>query len=378
MVNIIAKFSFICKYRKLINIMQFKRIFNKEFHHWSLIIFLFGFVFDVLILPDFEDIHARYIGLTHLLVVAFFIYLREWVVSKNTASEWERKLFELTTFLISFSSGAALSFIFVYAVRLAEFSVSWPLFLLLVLIITANEFVSTHNFRYALDLCVLFTATLFYIIFNTPMILKEQNDNIFIISLIVSISVSLLYTHILRKASHTANEEAPRGYALAIGIPMFAGMLYFLNVLPAVPLSLKDAGVYHNIVRTSTGEFTGVKEIDNRNFAKYRVEIDHVLPNDNAVYFFSKINTPAEITAPISHTWEKYNDKERKWIKSMTISFDIKGGRNDGYRAYSKKENIEDGLWRVTIKVGANRIVGREKFWVIRGKDSTQTKEIKL
>ena len=357
--------------------MRFKSIFSKAFHHTSLVIFLAGFLFDILVLPDFKDIHARYIGLAHLLVVAFFIYVREWVVSKNTASSTEQKLFGLTTFLISFSAGAALSFIFVYAVRAAELSVSWPLFLILIIIILANEFVSTHNFRFALDLCVLFTATLFYIIFNAPIILKEQSDSTFVISLIVSITVSLLYVHILRKASHTANYESPRGYALAIGIPMFVGMLYFLNVLPAVPLSLKEAGVYHNIIRTSANNFVGMKEEDNRMFAKYRTSVEHILPTDSGVYFFSRIDTPADINAPISHIWEYYDNKNNIWIQSTIVSFDIQGGRNDGYRAYSKKENITEGLWRVTIKVGDNRIVGREKFEVIKDGE-VRVNEVKL
>jgi hypothetical protein len=54
--------------------------------------------------------------------------------------------------------------------------------------------------------------------------------------------------YLLRFTSESAEEEASRMYALSIGIPMFIGMLYFLNVIPAVPLSLANGGVYQSLL----------------------------------------------------------------------------------------------------------------------------------
>lgn len=347
--------------------MRFKEILNESFRHTSTFVFLSGFLIDIILLPNFDESIARIIGLTHIGVVAFCIYFREWVISRNTASDFEQKMFAAVSFLISFSSGSALSFIFVYAVRSAELAVSWPLLLLLLLCMFANEFISTHNFRFSLDVGVLIIAFLFYTIFNAPLMLGVQSDSIFLLSVLAASGVSLLYAHILRHASHTANHEAGRSYALALGIPLFIGMLYFLNMIPAVPLSLKEAGVYHTITRTEGGLFTGSKEYDTRIFAAYRRHIFHVQSSDNGVYFFSKIDTPATITAPISHTWEYYDTASSTWVEATKISFDIQGGRDDGYRAYSHKENIFDGLWRVTVKVGDNRVVGRETFYIVHG-----------
>lgn len=346
--------------------MKFKSIFNKVHHHLSTILFIYGFIFDAILLPRLENFVAQIIGLTNIFIVAIFIYLREWVVSRNTASKFEQKLYSLMTFAISFSSGAALSFIFIYAVRSAEITASWPLFIILLICMLANEFISTHNFRFSLDVGVVFIATLFYVIFNTPIILKVQNDFTFLVSLVVAAFVSFIYAHILRNASYTANHEASRSYALAIGIPLFVGMLYFLNMIPAVPLSLKEADVYHSISRDVNGDFIFSKEEkDGSMFSFFKTETHHFVNEDDAVYFFSAIDAPAELTAPIAHVWEYYNKDSKKWETSTRITFDILGGREEGYRAYSKKENIADGLWRVTVKVGDTRIVGRKKFKVV-------------
>lgn len=345
--------------------MKFKQLFSGAFKHINTLIFLWGFIFDIFILPDIKGIEAKIIGLAYILMVAVFIYFREWVVSRNTASEWEGKLFSFASFVISFFSGSALSFVFVYSMRSAELTSSWPILFMLLFIMFINEFVMTHSFRFSLDVGVLFVATLFYIIFHMPEILKEQNDNVFLVSIFVTIIISFIYAQILRKLSHTANAEAPKTFALAIGIPMIVSMFYFLNAIPPVPLSIKEIGVYHNMEKVGN-VYKGKEEIKSGWLSKIETEDFHLTPNDTAVYFFSSIDTPAEITAPVSHIWEYYDEASKKWIEKTHISFEIVGGREEGYRTYSKKGNVEAGLWRVTVMIGNNRVVGRKKFNVIK------------
>lgn len=347
--------------------------------HSSTIIFLCGFIFDAFVLPDIEDQFARIIGLVYLALIAFCIFIREWIISKNRATPFEQKLFSVITFAISYFSGSALSFVFIYTIRSAALSVSWPLFLILFLCILANEFVSTHSYRFMLDVGILFIAILFYTIFTTPFILNVQNDVTFLISLGISVLVASTYIYILQLASETAEYEAPRGYALAVGIPLFVGMLYFLNIIPAVPLSLEKSGIYHQVTRTSTGDFEGDQEHDTPHglLTRFRTPVYHLTPQDTGVYFYSAINAPAELTAPVSHVWEQYDELTKKWSITTTIPFDVSGGRNAGYRAYSYKENISEGLWRVTVKVDDNRIVGRVTF-IVKKTDSITLERIKL
>lgn len=351
---------------------------SKYTAHSTTIIFSIGFLFDMFILPDIDDPFARIIGGAYLCLIALLIIFREWLVSRNTASPFEQKIYAVATFGISYFSGSSLSFVFIYALRSAAFSVSWPLFVILILCIVANEFVSTHNSRLTLDIGVLLTASLFYIIFTVPLILKVQNDVTFGISVAISISISLIYVSILRYASENAENEASRSYALAFGIPLFVGMLYFLNVLPAVPLSLHGGGVYHGVIRSEKGEYVGNIELDTRFLARYRTPVYHITEEDSGIYFFSSIYAPAELKAPISHVWEYYDETRKKWISATVVSFVLSGGREEGYRAFSQKENIPEGLWRVTVKVDGNRVVGRVKFQVIKSAATTEIREVSL
>lgn len=334
--------------------------------HVTTIIFISGFIFDMIVLPDISHAITRYIGLGHITVVAVLIVFREWLVSRNRATMFEQRVYSFASFWIAFSSGAALSFLSVYSIRSAEFSVSWPLFILLFICIVINEVVTSHSFRFNLDVGVLITAVLFFVIFNVPILVKVQNDSIFLLSVAVAFLISFIYLYFLKFSSETARNESHRSYALAIGIPMFVVMLYFLNVIPAVPLSLKDSGVYHKIVRTSDGEYIGDREIDTKNLSFFRKPTYHLSSIDTGVYFFSAVNYEGEITAPLSHVWEKYDETKHMWVMyDKPISFTLESGRRDGYRAYSVKQNISEGLWRVTVKVDSKRVVGRQKFWVV-------------
>lgn len=357
--------------------MALQTILSQGKQHATTIIFLAGFITDSFLLPDVDNPATKYIGLFYLLILSFIILFREWVVSRNTASKLEQRTFSFLTFGVSFFSGSALSFVFVYAMRSAAFAVSWPLFIILVICMIANEFISTHHYRFTLDVAVLFIATVFYSIFNVPVLFNQVNDVIFLVAIASAIAYGLLYITILKRTSETAEYEQARGYALAIGIPMFVGMLYFLNIIPAVPLSLTQSGVYHGIVRTESGDYLAQKEADNRFFAGIRRPVYHLTDDDSGVYFFSSIGAPAKFSAPITHVWEYYDEKKGDWITTTSISFNLSGGRDGGYRAYSKKENVQEGMWRITVKVDENRIVGRMRFYIEKGV-SAEVSEVKL
>ncbi len=347
--------------------MHFATKYKQYLKHTTTVLFIFGFVTDMLLLPDVNNSLTKYIGLGYILGVAALIAFREWVVARNTADERERKLFSFSSFGIAYLSGAALSFVFVYALRSAALSVSWPLFLILLLCMVANEAFATHTYRFTIDIMVLFIAVVFYVLFNAPFIVNTQNETVFYVSILAAIGVSLLYVFSISSISETSEEETPRMYSLAVGIPMFIGMLYFLNMIPGVPLSLTEGGVYHNVKRLDTGEYLVEEEENKKVFASIRTKVHTISDNQSDVFFLSAVRAPQKMTAPITHVWEYYDENKNKWITSTIVPFTLSGGREDGYRAYSHKENIFEGLWRVTVKVDEKRIVGRFKFYIEKG-----------
>jgi len=68
------------------------------------------------------------------------------------------------------------------------------------------------------------------------------------------------------------------------------------------------------------------------------------------------------LSAPIVHLWEHYDVAQAKWISVSEISFFISGGRREGYRGFTLKNNVEEGSWRVDVATENGQILGRIRF----------------
>jgi hypothetical protein len=355
-----------------------KALYRKVAPHTTTLIFLFGFVFDMLILPDIDNVFTKYIGGVYIIVIAFLIAFREWLVSRNTASHTEQRLFSFASFGIAYFSGSALSFIFVYALRSAALSASWPLFVILLLCMIANEGIKTHTYRFTLDIMVLFVALVFYVIFNAPFFVLQQSDTIFYISIVVSALCALVYVALISRLSEITEEETGKMYALGAGVPMFIAMLYLLNMIPAVPLSLTESGMYHNIVRNGNGGFVVQEEVKGRKYIQGFFPVTHTMfEGERDIFFLSSVRAPRNMEATLTHVWEYYDENKKTWVEVTRVPFVLSGGRVEGFRAYSKKESIFVGRWRVTVKLGDSRVIGQYRFFVKEGEQiMLKTKEI--
>lgn len=335
---------------------------QKHIKHISSILFFFGFAVDMFLLPDVNDVLSRYLGLLYIVSLAIIIIIREMVVVDEKSGVLKQRFYSMLTFAIAYFSGSALSFIFVYAWRSAALSISWPIFIILFLCMIANELVSIHRWRAVIDVAVLIIASLFYILFNLPFVIGKQNDLIFFLGLGLAFAFSFVYIRLFNRISK--RDQYVENYILAIVIPAFVGGLYILNLIPAVPLSINNQNVYHYVEKRS-GEYFAQDEVKTKSiFDIFRTPVENITDSDKSLYFFAAVRAPAALTAPITHLWEYYNENTKQWEVRNKLTFNIYGGRQDGYRAYSNIANAVPGKWRVTVKVDSGRIIGRYNFKV--------------
>lgn len=81
----------------------------------------------------------------------------------------------------------------------------------------------------------------------------------------------------------------------------------------------------------------------------------------NGVFAYTAINAPRGLDERIYHVWEMNgNDMDR-------IALDIHGGRKEGYRAWTRKQNFPanpSGKWRVRIETEDGQLIGILKFTI--------------
>jgi hypothetical protein len=149
-----------------------------------------------------------------------------------------------------------------------------------------------------------------------------------------------------------------------LSIFVLFNLLYFTNLIPPIPLSLKDAGVYHSIQKNADGNY--LVTFENYGWKGYF----NLYPNfsevaGDPVYVYSAIFSPQDLNITVVHEWQHYNEIQKKWITTFTINLPVIGGRDGGFRTYSESSNLASGKWRVNIKTQLGQTIGTLHFNIL-------------
>lgn len=144
-------------------------------------------------------------------------------------------------------------------------------------------------------------------------------------------------------------------------------ILYFTNLIPPIPLAMKNSGAYHLVVKVGDNyEVIGEREKWYQSLPFIFPKVLH-LRDGESIYAFSAVFAPTDLITDIIHDWQYFDEVEDKWVSTTRIPFDIHGGRGDGYRTFSKKDNVFSGKWRVDVETKSGQIIGRIRFNVELG-----------
>ncbi|MBI5140206.1 MAG: DUF2914 domain-containing protein [Candidatus Vogelbacteria bacterium] len=333
--------------------------------HISSLALLGGFVFDALYLKRIDLFWENIWVLAHLIVAAVGILLLNYYFRRSGNPEEEYKVYSVQfwlIFIIQFAFGGLLSTFLVFYFRSGTLGSSWPFILLLVLAFVGNEAFKKHYARLYYQVSILFLSIFSFAIFIVPVIIHGMGDRIFVYSGFLSLAFIYMFVSILRLISYKHVIGNIKTLRLSVlSIYLLINFLYFANLIPPIPLSLKEAGVYHSIARNSSGNFDALDEApDWRNFFKQYKPIHVIL--GRPVYVYSAIFSPASLNVNLTHEWQRYDEHDKSWITIERIALPIIGGRDGGYRTYSYMSGVSDGFWRVNVLTPQGLPVGRIEF----------------
>ena len=331
-----------------------------------ILFFIGGFIFDTLTLGRIDrlyDLSVLCLHMTSLSITLYLFNLADDGKWKNTFLERFEIYFPLA---IQFFFGGLSSAYVVYFSRSVSLSKTASFFVILVVLLFANEVLKKRISNKYLQFSVYYFISFTFFSFMIPVFIKEMNPTIFLISGAVSLGCTLLLiTFIYRKSPSTRAEiRLGKLIGIIISIYLIINTFYYFKLIPPVPLALQTGIVAHNIVEEN-GEYKVTYE-GKKTFIFWR---DHrsefIHKTHDPVYVFSSIFAPTALKKSIIHRWEWYNETTKEWIITDNISFDIIGGRNDGYRGYSYKNNVKSGLWRVEVLTEEELLLGVIDFEIV-------------
>jgi len=341
------------------------RLTHRISSHYSTLAFLVGFVWDNLTLTR-VDLWLNHVGLLVYLAIAGVGII---LINASRASQpaYLTRYAPWYPLAVQFAFGGLFSGYFVFYSRSASLAASWPFLFFLAALLVGNEFLRERYHRLLLQVGVLYVALFSYAIFAVPVVLRSVGTGVFLLSGLVGLAMAAFFLALLSLVLMERFRALVRHVAISIiAIYVLFNAFYFLNIIPPLPLSLKDIGIYHGVERMEGGGYRVLAEASRRALLPWprHARTLHLAP-DGTLYCFSSVFAPTRTSTHIYHSWEYKDARTGEWVLATRVPFSITGGRDGGYRGFSFKSALFPGRWRCDVETERGALIGRRTFRIV-------------
>lgn len=335
-----------------------------------------GFLVDMITLGQADRAFDNIVLIVHLLIVATTIALLFSADGRLGRKLRVRERASTITALMLFSFGGLFSGFAVFYAKSGSLISSWPFILLMLAVMVGTEVRKRYFEKTLLQIGIFYIGLFSYLIFSIPVLVRKIGIDIYMLSGAVSLLLISGYIYILFKMNpETLRENRKKLVLRIVSIFVVFNALYFLNVIPPIPLALKFRAVYHDFYRIQAIEYRGMYEVPPEwKFWEKRSRVFHREPGE-PVYMFSEVYAPVNLNTDIYHVWQYFDPEKTRWVTADRIRIPITGGRADGFRGYSKKTNVWTGSWRVKVTTERGQTLGQMTFRIKDLVTPIETKE---
>lgn len=322
-----------------------------------------GFVFDALTLKRVDLFWENVWVIGHLVIVGTCIVLINGIDRQEGDEANPSKLHFWLTNLQQFFYGGIWSTYLVFYFRSGDIATAWPFLLILALSFWANEALKRHFVRLVFQVTLFYLSLFSFAIFLVPVLMHKISTGTFLLSGAVSLVAIALFLALIRSVNKEEFKKSKKIlFASITGIFLLVNILYFTNLIPPTPLSLKEAGVYYSVQKNQSGNYISIGEV--KTFADYfKLYPDFKLLSGMPVFAYSAVFSPPGFSNKLIHEWQHYDTIKKTWVTVSRVNLAVVGGRESGFRTYSlKTTNLSLGHWRVNVLTESGQVIGRIKF----------------
>lgn len=344
------------------------------------VFFLSGVTYDTVTLTRIDRLQDNLILLLYLVLLGALIVLtgRLGVASVETPeldqpTGFARLLMRARPYYpmtAQFLLGGLFSAYAIFYSRSATLTRTGVFLGVLVLLLVANEFLRDRLSNLRLLVALYALACFSFFTFFLPVMIGRIGTWVFLLGTILSVVVTLRVVHLI----YQRNPERSRQEAFLVGGPSVAliGLLvvfYFLNWIPPVPLSMKFGGMYRE-VQKQNDHF--VLSYDREWYQVWK-RSQNPFPAGEPIYCFTAVFAPVALDTTVYHHWHFRTNSSKPFTHADRIPIKIAGGREGGYRAYTFKQRLDPGDWRVDVETEDGRVIGRVSVLVEERGETSST-----
>jgi len=340
-----------------------QRIVRWSLDHSNAVMFVAGFLFDVLTIQRIDSLMDLAVQLLYIVVLAILLILQHreaigaWAPPPRLRGWWHHNVEALHFFY-----GGLLSAYVILYFRSSTGARPLIFFLLLVALFFLNEVPRVRKAGHRLRLGLYAFCLLSFLNYFVPIMLGRMGGVVFVISLSITLALVWGLADVLARRTRDRRGERERLFTPAAAVCAAIAILYVLKLIPPVPLSVTFQGIYHDVQRHD-GRYTLTYERpavwtpwrhDSRPF--------HARSGDR-IFYFMRVFAPARFTHTIFTRWE-YQQANGVWLTTNRIELPVRGGRDEGFRTFAYKGTYQPGSWRVTAETDDGRALATLSFQV--------------
>jgi hypothetical protein len=339
---------------------RIEELHEKHEKYVAIAIFFIGFLWDSLTMTRVDNPIDNVILLFYLILIGTLIVFTLRRQCGLAPPERLLKVEPYFPWIMQFCFGGLFSSYVVFYFKSASFTRTQFFFLILVFLLVANEFLK-HRLQNTTLLAVLYTfCFLSFLAFFLPVVLAVVNAWVFLFAGLLSLlaSLSVFIAGFLCHPNGWKRQMKPIAIWM-LSVVLAVNLLYFANLIPPVPLALKDVGIFHNVTKTAHGY-----EVQYVAPSAWRFWIDwespfYLSPGDR-VFCYTAIFAPGKVRVRVRHVWSRKTPDG--WVQTDQLPFQIAAGREKGYRGYTFKRGVTPGTWRVAVETMRGQTLGEITF----------------
>lgn len=341
-----------------------RALYERHELKWHLGFFAAGFVFDIIATGGGID-HPIIIvqQVFYLLVIGAILYvdfIREshpggWRFSPRLESVWAYR-----GLLLHFCLGTLMNVYSIFFLMSASFSSTIGFVLLLAAAIVLNEMPAVRQRGVDVKIGLFVLCVFCFWSLLVPLVVGHVSRLTFAISFVSTLAVLWLLHALLRRQVSRVDLRR-RLHMPGLSVSACFLVFYLVGLIPPVPIAAKKFGVYHNV------EVQGDAYVLTHERHRWRIwesgdQTFKAEPGDR-IFVFVAVFSPSRFDDVVYVRWQ-YHDPRAGWKDSDRIPLRITGGRREGYRGWTAKQNYTDGDWRVRLETRDGREIAHLKIRV--------------
>ena len=329
--------------------------------------FLAGFLFDLVMLRRIDEFkvilqQAVYLAVSGALIAVELIeQTHPGQPAPAPSTGFFAKAWKYREAVLHFLLGTLLNSYTIFYFKSASALSSFIFIAVLIGLLSINEFVHVGKSQLKVHMAFWSLCLVSYFVSLAPILMGFIGFLPFLSAVAASMAVLWLFCRIVRRRLH----ERPALIRTHVIFPYASiqaifVLLYFFHAIPPVPLSVSYMGIYHDIQKSGGGYQLSYT----RPWWKFWQNGDQTFlarPGDS-IFCFAQIFSPTSFKDQLQIRW-LYRDSHG-WHSSDAIPMAVVGGREEGYRAITKKGNYQPGHWRVQVETKDSQEIGRIGFTI--------------